>query len=204
MSVSIRTAASLLLTVSLAAGCRSAGVAPAERTVWNGSTTVQQAGVVDIAVQPIQDRSSAQALPLDTLRAALCRELVERGFSPLDTGFSDRLATEASFGGGAAGPDAVLGVEISEIDDADYRYVGCLWISGKAQLVDARHPDAPALLSVDLTRRISLEPTGNRDWHIEELRQRGSLLFAKEVAELIGTRQGQEVFRESQAKGARP
>lgn len=181
-------AARLLATLSLtlAAACKNAPIRD-DATLYLPSDGLEVVRPVEIAVAPVQDHTATSALPLDQLRADLCRGLVTRLYTPLGPAFFDRRTLDASFSPSEVGADAVLHVSVEDWNDSRLSTSGVIGVRAVATLIDAENPGGAPLWAVDLQRRLDVgrptDPGRTSAQHAEAARR-----LAAEIAALLPER----------------
>jgi hypothetical protein len=119
---------------------------------------------VEVVVPPIKNTSGVSDVPVDELRRQFRRGLVQRFYTPLAQEFVDgsASATEASYGAGSLGEQAVLDVTVTGWNTTRWRSHATLTVDVDILLLDATDPDpAKALWGGHATRVVDLSRERN-------------------------------------------
>lgn len=135
----------------------------------------------DIAVAPVRNQSSNDAVPVDDVRQAIYTELAQRLYSPLELGYVDGHWVESAFSGEAP-PDALLMITITDWSTARLYSSGILNVSAELRLFAGGTAAGDPLWGVAVNRTIQLgDGTGRPRGPASEFLPRAIAAFAAEA-----------------------
>ncbi len=178
-----------VVVLGLIAGCQGAHPARTEIDPVRGEgRLLSQNQPADIAVAPVQNESTNPEAPVDLLRQALAKTLVDKLYSPLDVGYVDGNWIESSFRGTPA-PDGLLVVSLTRWDTSRLVSVGRVEASADVFLFEGGSTSGRLLWGTTVKRSIDLgdgrgAPRGPFETLVPEAIQR----FATDALSLLPVR----------------
>ncbi len=175
----------LLFGVQFLGACQELPKVPGRHVseLYRGSLeSVQPA---DVVVAPIADKSADGRAPTDSLRQAFQSGLIKRRYSPLALEYVDRRVVEAAYTPGSLREDAVLQVTVREWDMNRWDTHGEISVVMEAWMIG---PDGAELWGGKLTRKIDLSSEREHYPTTREAFERGSVILASELLEVMPAR----------------
>ncbi|MCB9915812.1 MAG: hypothetical protein H6828_11810 [Planctomycetes bacterium] len=139
----------------------------------------------DVVVAPVADESLTQRAPKAALREAFQSGLVKRRYSPLALDYVDRRVVEAAYAPGSLQEDAVLQVTVRQWDMSRWDSHGEVAVEVEAWMLGA---DGVELWGGKLTRKLDLSTERQHFPTTREAFERGSVLIAEELLEVMPAR----------------
>ena len=184
MSRSLRRLLPALLAaapVVLVSACQARAPRPApNRAEPLGGAGLDALQPADIALAPLRNQTGNPEVPLEDLRRALYEGLIDRLYSPLELAYVDRHWEESSFAG-AAPPDGLLVVSITQWDTRQLRSHGILQATAELRLFEGGSTESPMLWGSLVHRQVDLGVHPEQHTLVRDLLPQAIEAFARSV-----------------------
>lgn len=175
----------LALSALLLAACQELPKVPGKHVdvIFPGSLRAAQPS--DVVVAPVADESASGRAPIADLRSSFEDALLRRRYSPLSQEYVDRRVVEAAYTPGSVQEDAVLQVTVREWDMSRWDTHGEVGVELEAWMLA---PDGSELWGGRLKRKVDLSKEREHFPTTREAFERGSVLLARELLEVMPAR----------------